>query len=122
MNTTCALNGWLSPDGKLYPCEAGEHWQCCDKIIKDLFRETRGDPMIAIVRLGWVKLQTDTTLKHSSWVAHQRNTGAHSFRVEDLTTRQIEVIITWTQLSGRRSPLACMLENREREMAILFVG
>lgn len=85
--TLRTTTGWLSPTGKLYPCEYFEH----DYTARSLgFRQTlRGD------NGGFVKLQIGEWLQPYG----------------DLTQAQIDTIFDWCQVHGQKIPLWMMDQN-----------
>lgn len=85
--------GWLSPQGKLFPCKYGDHsyWS------KFIFKATQGekarsfDCEEALYRLGWQKLQS------YQWVSLYKN----DWRVSQ---KQYDLIEEYCQLHDKKMP------------------
>lgn len=71
-------NGWLSLDGKFYPCEYGEHIELAHRIGKD---------SITLERLGWVKLQKGQAYNHD-------------FDMKRISQKQRDVLFDYHRVRG----------------------
>lgn len=102
------LNGWLSPEGKLFPCETTKHYELATELAIMLgFHDA--DPQRCLERLGWAKLAAD---EHNvAWFIHRRGSGVITFDHTELTDRQLVTVMQWHEVQQRTSPLLALIDT-----------
>ena len=55
--TNNASNGWLSPDGRLFPCQSWGHMDLCEEICREFGFSADRNAMVAVLMKGYLQLR-----------------------------------------------------------------
>lgn len=81
---------WISPEGRFYHCDFGEHWNTSYKIVGSLYPNRRGDAEGVLERAGFCKVGR----------SYGRDGLGFIYRTKDLriTQAQLDVLYDLTNL------------------------
>lgn len=86
-------NGWLDPNGKMYPCDWYGHCELADDICGELGVRSQ-DPSTYLEKKGWLHLTS------SLWHV-----------TKPLTQPQIDYVMKWCQSKGKKFPPANITQD-----------
>ena len=117
--TIQTLNGWLSPEGMLYPCHSGGHHALSELLITKAHGTINPDidPQRILEKLGWAKLASDRELPVSLWMGHRRGSGDITWDPDELTNAQFTTVIEWHELYQRKTTLSERIKKWAQQRA-----
>ncbi len=94
------FNGWLSPDGRIYPCLTGNHIPLAQQLAAR-YQLGDEDGERLLTRAGWAKLMTRyATGALPVWLFHTLITGAIHGDFDRLTPAQQRAMREWHGVHG----------------------
>jgi hypothetical protein len=98
--------GWLSPDGRYWPCSDQEHQETAEAIIRELKLHSGRDAETVLEEAGWLHIQDNGLL--FSWTGYVRSSG-------DFTQSQLDAIFDLASAHpSMRERLMAALEEQRR--------
>ena len=117
-HTLNCLNGWLSPNGKLYPCESFGHTYLATQLIEHSYTDHGENTDLILEKLGWVKLHTeDLPNAESNWRMHILGSGLMTFDFSNLTNAQLDTILHWHEENKRQTIFLTLFEVKNRNLS-----